>query len=141
MQACSSQSSCKVCWYKVQYRHSGSHLATHVHMSQLEILSSTPSNSLTCIHNFQSQQDPIDLHALHALGSKCPAPIHHPQNAHFPIEHGVPTICHSPQNVCVQIKKLLQCSEPLSLKGIMRNDNCKQACPSICKNNSVQNSS
>jgi hypothetical protein len=50
MQACSSQSSCKVCWYKVQYRHSGSHLATHVHMSQLEILSSTPSNSLTCIH-------------------------------------------------------------------------------------------
>ncbi len=70
-----------------------------------------------------------------------PSPHSSDRNAHFPIEHGVPTICHSPQNVCVQIKKLLQCSEPLSLKGIMRNDNCKQACPSICKNNCAQKSS
>ncbi len=40
----------KICLYKVQYGHPGIHLASHIHMGQLEILSSTPSNSLTCIH-------------------------------------------------------------------------------------------
>ncbi len=101
-----------------------------------------PAN-YTCIVRPDGKSSDIELHEAAALAwfaSLCLATTRvaciacpWAKMSNILIEHGVPAPCLSAPNAYVHTAKHLNVLEPLNPEGLIRRDNYKQACPSVCK--------